>query len=134
MRGLYLVYAYRRMLFGNATENQPSRFLLSIPPELVVRPFGRPDARSRAVGAAARQPGNGALAAVGARERGAPATQPAPRTEQQFQAGDKVFHPAFGSGVVVASLLARGDEEVTVAFEGKGVKKLSAIYAPLQRG
>jgi hypothetical protein len=27
----------------------------------------------------------------------------------------------------------RGDEEVTIAFEGKGVKKLMAAYAPLQR-
>jgi hypothetical protein len=35
--------------------------------------------------------------------------------------------------VVVSSALVRGDEEVTVAFEGKGVKKLSVAYAPLQR-
>jgi DNA helicase-2/ATP-dependent DNA helicase PcrA len=44
-----------------------------------------------------------------------------------------VFHPAFGTGVVVTSVLNRGDEELTVAFEGKGVKKLSVSYAPLQR-
>lgn len=132
MRGLYLVYAYRRMLFGNATENQPSRFLLSVPTDLAVRPFGRPESRAEAVGIAARKPRNGGLASTSVQQL-PEATPPAPRTEQQFQPGDRVFHPAFGVGVVVTSLLARGDEEVTVAFEGKGVKKLSAAYAPLQR-
>jgi DNA helicase-2/ATP-dependent DNA helicase PcrA len=132
MRGLYLVYAYRRMLFGNATENQPSRFLLSVPLELTVRPFGRTEGRAEAVGIAARKVGNGTFAAV-ASPRPVPTPQAEPRTEQQYQPGDRVYHPAFGTGVVVSSLLARGDEEVTVAFEGKGVKKLSAAYAPLQR-
>jgi len=132
MRGLYLVYAYRRMLFGNTTENQPSRFLSNVPTELVVEPFGRPVGRAEAVGVAARMPANGGVASPFV-QRAAEAPRPAPRTEQQFQPGDRVFHPAFGVGVVVTSLLARGDEEVTVAFEGKGVKKLSAAYAPLQR-
>jgi DNA helicase-2/ATP-dependent DNA helicase PcrA len=53
--------------------------------------------------------------------------------EQQYFPGDRVFHPSFGTGVVVSSLMHRGDEEVTIAFEGKGVKKLMAAYAPLQR-
>jgi len=58
---------------------------------------------------------------------------PLPPVEQQYQPGDRVFHPAFGTGIVVSSVLNRGDEELTVAFEGKGVKKLSVAYAPLQR-
>jgi DNA helicase-2/ATP-dependent DNA helicase PcrA len=53
--------------------------------------------------------------------------------DQQYFPGDKVYHPAFGTGIVVSSALVRGDEEVTVAFEDKGVKKLSVAYAPLQR-
>jgi DNA helicase-2/ATP-dependent DNA helicase PcrA len=44
-----------------------------------------------------------------------------------------VFHPTFGTGVVVNSLMVREQEEITVAFEGKGVKKLAVAYAPLQR-
>jgi DNA helicase-2/ATP-dependent DNA helicase PcrA len=57
----------------------------------------------------------------------------APAVERQYVPGDRVFHPAFGTGVVVTSVVNRGDEEVTIAFEGKGVKKLSAAHAPLQR-
>src|SRR5207253_60942 len=41
MRGLYLVYAFHRTVYGNTTGNQPSRFLQNIPPELTERPFGR---------------------------------------------------------------------------------------------
>ena len=100
--------------------------------ELTVRPFGRTESRPQAVGIATRKVGNGTFAAVGS-PRPTPTAQAEPRTEQQYQPGDRVYHPAFGTGVVVSSLLARGDEEVTVAFEGKGVKKLSAAYAPLQR-
>ncbi|MBP8251416.1 MAG: DNA helicase UvrD, partial [Herpetosiphon sp.] len=54
-------------------------------------------------------------------------------TETQFNAGDKVKHSIFGDGMVVSSKLVDGDEEVTVAFPGKGVKKLLAAFAKLER-
>ena len=47
--------------------------------------------------------------------------------------GDRVHHAHFGDGAVVDSRVVRGDEEVTVAFEGQGVKKLSLAYAKLAR-
>jgi len=53
--------------------------------------------------------------------------------EPTFKAGDRVYHPAFGNGVVVSCQLTRTDEEVTVAFEQRGVKKLAVSFAPLQR-
>ncbi|MPZ14417.1 MAG: AAA family ATPase [Chloroflexi bacterium] len=120
MRGLYLVYAYRRMLYGSSMLNQPSRFLSDIPLELTRQPSLGPRAvLSRRAAATADGASDTKTATTG--------------IEQQFFPGDRVFHPAFGAGVVVESALVRGDEEVTVAFEGKGVKKLSVAYAPLQR-
>ncbi len=53
--------------------------------------------------------------------------------EQVYQAGDRVSHPAFGQGVVVASILKGGDEEVTVAFEGRGIKRLLASFAKMEK-
>src|SRR5205807_218185 len=47
--------------------------------------------------------------------------------------GDRVRHARFGEGIVVSSVLAHGDEEVTVAFQGIGVKKLALSFAPLER-
>ena len=56
-----------------------------------------------------------------------------PVGDPSFKAGDRVYHPAFGNGVVVSSRMVRGDEEVTVAFDQRGVKKLALSFAPLQR-
>ena len=51
----------------------------------------------------------------------------------QFSAGMKVNHPSFGEGIVVSSKPTASDEEVTVAFVGKGVKKLLASLAKMER-
>jgi ATP-dependent DNA helicase UvrD/PcrA len=50
-----------------------------------------------------------------------------------WHAGDRVRHRRFGEGIVVSSQLVKGDEEVTVAFVGQGVKRLIAAYAALER-
>jgi hypothetical protein len=44
-----------------------------------------------------------------------------------------VRHRRFGEGIVVSSRLEKGDEWVTVAFIGQGVKELIAAYAGLER-
>jgi hypothetical protein len=64
--------------------------------------------------------------------------QPAPSAETAagelaWQAGDRVRHRRFGDGIVVSSQWVKGDEEVTVAFVGQGVKRLIAAYAGLER-
>ena len=53
--------------------------------------------------------------------------------EAAFFAGQKVRHATFGDGIVVSSKLVENDEEVTVAFAGKGVKRLLASFAKLER-
>ena len=50
-----------------------------------------------------------------------------------WRAGDHVRHRRFGEGIVVSSQMVKGDEEVTVAFVGQGVKRLIAAYAGLER-
>ena len=50
-----------------------------------------------------------------------------------WKAGDRVRHRRFGDGIVVSSRIVKGDEEVTVAFVGEGVKRLIAAYAGLER-
>lgn len=53
--------------------------------------------------------------------------------EFTFHAGERVHHKTFGDGVVVSSKFSNNGEEVTVAFAGKGVKRLSVNHAPMQR-
>ena len=52
--------------------------------------------------------------------------------ERRYRDGDRVHHAAFGEGTVVTSKLTRDDEEVTVAFPERGVKKLLASLANLE--
>jgi DNA helicase II / ATP-dependent DNA helicase PcrA len=52
--------------------------------------------------------------------------------ERRYRDGDRVRHRAFGEGTVVTSKLTRDDEEVTVAFPDRGVKKLLASVANLE--
>ena len=58
--------------------------------------------------------------------------EPVP-TPEVFHAGDRVRHPKFGEGIVIASRLTGEDDEVTVAFVGQGVKRLVARFARLER-
>ncbi|MCD6518316.1 MAG: ATP-dependent DNA helicase PcrA, partial [Anaerolineae bacterium] len=78
-------------------------------------------------------------------EKSKPSPQPAPRsvpqaakrpqlTQPTFRPGETVIHPTFGPGTVVSSKIVGDDEEVTVAFENQGVKRLLASFAKLQRG
>ncbi|MHB1295428.1 MAG: ATP-dependent helicase [Anaerolineae bacterium] len=50
-----------------------------------------------------------------------------------FRPGETVVHPTFGSGIVISSQVSGDDEEVTVAFEGRGIKRLMAGYAHLEK-
>lgn len=55
------------------------------------------------------------------------------RDAATWHAGERVRHKRFGNGIVVSSRVVKGDEEVTVAFVGEGVKRLISAYAGLER-
>lgn len=59
--------------------------------------------------------------------------RPRSSRKTEYNAGDKVTHPTFGDGTVVSSKIVGNDEELQVAFEGAGVKRLLAAYAKLTR-
>jgi DNA helicase II / ATP-dependent DNA helicase PcrA len=63
--------------------------------------------------------------------RGVP-ERPVVPGERRYRDGDRVRHASFGEGTVVTSRLTRDDEEVTVAFPQRGVKKLLASLANLE--
>jgi DNA helicase-2/ATP-dependent DNA helicase PcrA len=82
-------------------------------------PIGLPDDASRD-------------AATPVPERAVKPPRPIVPGERRFRDGDRVQHAAFGEGTVVTSKLTRDDEEVTVAFPERGVKKLLASLANLE--
>ncbi|MFN2222704.1 MAG: hypothetical protein ACK2UH_09145, partial [Candidatus Promineifilaceae bacterium] len=52
--------------------------------------------------------------------------------EQRFRSGQRVRHKKFGDGIVIESKLTGNDEEVAVAFQEAGIKKLIASIARLE--
>ncbi|HET8568858.1 MAG TPA: UvrD-helicase domain-containing protein [Candidatus Limnocylindria bacterium] len=144
MRRCYLTYARRRTLYGRTNETAPSRFLLELPSEGVA--FDRVPTEERDPwdddwsGGRARYEERrlarraSVVAGLSRAWGGDAAARPAPRRSgTEFHDGDRVRHAAFGEGVVVSSTPSGDDEQVTVAFPGKGVKKLMASFAQLER-
>jgi DNA helicase-2/ATP-dependent DNA helicase PcrA len=111
---LYMVRAFRRAQYGSSGVTDPSRFLNDIPIDLIAGPA--PSHQTRDQASFARQ------------TRWEPQPEPAPR----YRAGMRVAHPIFGEGLVLESRLASGDEEVTIQFEGPGLKRLAASLARLE--
>jgi len=107
---------------------------VSLPDLSAPRPVGRQldaarerVASARYEGAATVDLGSGTFSAPGAGDALGAEEAPA------WRAGDRVRHRRFGDGIVVSSRIVKGDEEVTVAFVGEGVKRLIAAYAGLER-
>jgi DNA helicase-2/ATP-dependent DNA helicase PcrA len=111
---LYLLRSYRRSLFGGSTANPPSRFLQDISPHLT-SPRGLWEESPTPVVSAYSQP------------------SPQPSSTLALKVGDHVRHSKFGPGIVMNCLPTRDDQELTVAFEEAGVKKLLASLAPLEK-
>jgi len=115
---LYLLRSYRRSLFGGSTANPPSRFLQDIAPHLI-SPRGLWEESPTPV------------ASPDFNRDSQPAPQPLGTLA--LKVGDHVRHSKFGPGIVMNCLPTRDDQELTVAFEEAGVKKLLASLAPLEK-
>ena len=122
---LYLTRARRRQRQGRYQGALPSRFLDDLPDGVVVSATGRAPARP-ARSARERRADIARWRAVDQGEADDGAVD-----EPRYAPGDKVEHATFGPGVVISCELLRGDQKVTVAFEGKGVKQLLLSLAPL---
>ena len=120
---LYMLRAFRRNFRGSTVAGIASRFLDEMPQELVTR--------SRIRGMRSSSDVTERLRAREVATIPAPKVAAGPRTE--YSPGDRVKHDHFGEGVVVSAREQRGDTEVTVAFEGQGVKRLMLNFAPLTK-
>jgi DNA helicase-2/ATP-dependent DNA helicase PcrA len=115
---LYLLRSYRRSLFGGSTANPPSRFLKDISPDLI-SPRGLWEESPAPV------------AGSDFTQKFQPSARPIDALT--LKVGDRVLHSKFGPGIVMNCSPTRDDQELTVVFEGAGIKKLLASLAPLER-
>ncbi|HTR72213.1 MAG TPA: 3'-5' exonuclease, partial [Solirubrobacteraceae bacterium] len=124
-RELYLTYARRRSVFGQATYGMRSRFLDEIPAELTDR-----EEELTLSASAPRGVANGASGGHGPAGWAAsrvPESSPA----KAFRVGEDVTHAAFGEGVVTG-LEPGGVIVVRFAKDGSE-RKLMAEYAPVSK-
>jgi DNA helicase-2/ATP-dependent DNA helicase PcrA len=113
---LFLVRSLRRRLSGIASVCDPSRFLMDLPAELLEGDLVRGITAAQAL--YSRQ-------TTWKRDYAEP-------VQARYRAGMRVRHATFGEGVVLETKVDRGDEEVTVVFEGQGIKRLVASLAGLE--
>jgi DNA helicase-2/ATP-dependent DNA helicase PcrA len=151
---LYLSWSLTRAMYGRGDRMIPSRFLDDIPPSLTSgshlprRPKQAeyadigpefqtkwtlpkpPASTSYGSTTTASRPGNASPRPATERsgERG---TTGYPSTRSAYKAGQKVLHPRFGEGVIIASKIRSGDEEIDIKFAGFGLKRLLASTANL---
>ena len=138
---LYLTHADERMIYGNITSYPPSRFLSEIPPEYLEErsyrdKYGSAGGDRRldvtSVKASVKKATN-VKTPPKARGNAAASTPIKPDLSIKWRAGDKVYHSAWGEGVIV-SVKGTGEEtELKISFAQRGLKGLMQKYAPIKK-
>ena len=124
-RELYLAYARRRSVFGQATYGLRSRFLDEIPAELTDREEELELSAGAPVGAGGRTIGGRSVQSWATSRAGE--STPA----KTYRMGEDVVHAAFGEGVVTG---VEPGGVIVVRFASDGSeRKLMAEYAPVSR-
>lgn len=136
---LFLTHARSRMQNGQTQYNQPARFLMEIPEDVLEQQQKRPAAYTpvspRKAGGAKNAfnmaGGIGLNKAYGV-GTAADSFIPSPKDfSLNFAEGDNVRAPKYGVGTVKAIKPAGADFEVEVDFKGKGTKKFMAKLSKL---
>ncbi len=130
---LTLTFAKRRMLRGETRYNKLSRFVKEIPVELldsgsnVTEPKDIP---TQTAYVQAKQTFKQKAFSTGLSKQQFTVTK---EKELSYIVGDRVRHVKFGEGTVLDITEGGRDFEVTVEFDGPGVKKMFAAFARLQK-
>ncbi len=132
MENLTLTSAQQRMIRGQTQYNKVSRFVREIPAEFL--DAGKTERRT----AQAAQRGRDAYSQVKRDFKAAVFQQPQQfkgdiQGKLDYKEGDRVRHKKFGIGTVKAIVSGGRDYEVTVDFDGAGVKKMFASFAKLKK-
>jgi DNA helicase-2/ATP-dependent DNA helicase PcrA len=115
---LYLIYASSRMLYGGVQHNPPSRFLSDIEAEFQTGGGFNLSGKAQELFGSIKE---------AIYERAVAPEEP--RYVPDLEVGDSVYHQLFGSGTITEL----HGEVATVAFAGKGVKRLNISFAPLKK-
>ncbi|MGC6769207.1 DNA helicase PcrA [Enterococcus sp. LJL51] len=128
---LFMTNAYSRTLYGKTQYNRPSRFLEEIEEELFDRRGIDFAAQQRAV--PARDPKIFKPIYNQPVQKSVSAKTASGGEALDWNAGDKVKHKAWGTGTIVRVGGTGKDLELDIAFPEKGIKRLLAAFAPIEK-
>ena len=117
---VYLLHTYHRNLFGSSSATLPSRFLQDIPKQLIN-------------GKGLWEEGEDKADEFTPITRLYSRSAVKPLSSLKLEIGDRVQHKMFGQGIVINLSTNKDDQEITVAFDGAGVKHLLLSLAPLEK-
>ena len=148
---LYLTRSKSRYLYGHRDLTRPSKFINELSSELGIAPqknsyyypnsAGRYNSyRSEGYGDYEKSTGRALYSDYGETAPVSQTSSPfrpvfgsvntaAKKNNAQYTVGMKVKHPKFGNGMIIA--VKNGGQVINVAFDGQGIKELSASLAPL---
>lgn len=131
-RKLFLTYTQSRVLYGRTQYHQVSRFIEEIDDDLIEQDLHVGETTMLSA------PTSQKLFTKGRSGRGGRSqlTRNTPKkSTNQFDwlAGDRVQHKAWGEGTIVQVKEDGDDLMLDIAFEGRGLKKLSASFAPIEK-
>ena len=134
---LYLTRSKSRYLYGHRDLTSPSKFIKELSGELGVKFSGPPRAESygREYRPQRFYDDSGYESdippkTVTFKPAFGAASKPAQSGSKSYAVGQRVMHKKFGIGMIVA--IKNGGTVLNVAFDGQGIKELSASLAPLE--
>ncbi len=129
---LYLLHTFRRTRYGSSDISIPSRFLSEIPKDHIEN--YSPGSRFR--GSRRSRTDDWPFETGGSvkqfRNRAAQDAERMQHRIPRYYAGQRVRHPKFGVGTVVSVVDKGEDQEIRVAFAGRGIKLFLAKFAKLE--
>ena len=131
---LYLTRSKSRFLYGHRQISMPSKFISELSPVLGIKPQPRPVINNYRSDFYDDDSGYQSDVAPSFTQNfkpsfGTPFKKPASE-QKSYSVGMKVMHKKFGLGMIIA--IKNGGTTLNVAFDGQGIKELSASLAPLE--
>ncbi|AEV95500.1 DNA helicase PcrA [Pediococcus claussenii] len=137
---LYISNAFSRMLYGKTQANPASRFIDEIGEEYLKsenqNTFSSSNTTARGEKAYPFDKNRQARATASVYGRSTPLVAASKGTGAgalKWNTGDKVQHKAWGVGTVVKVSGSGEDAELDIAFDGQGIKRLLAAFAPITK-
>lgn len=135
-RELYLTRSKSRYLYGHRDLTAPSKFVKELAPLLGVNvssyssSYARPEPRSFRQYDDSGYESDFPPKTVTFKPAFGQVVKPAQNGNKSYAVGQRVMHKKFGVGMIIA--IKNGGTVLNVAFDGQGIKELSASLAPLE--